>query len=197
MTTGSNDENQLQGACGLYCGLCPRHQSICASRCPGCQLGEQHSYCSVWRCAVQRRNYLTCAECAEYPCAKLKRCIGEGADSFLSHQPCYPNLDRIRNQGLADHLTKARERREMLEQLLAHYNDGRSMSFFCVAAALLSPERLHQAIGELDESITVGRVDGGDIKSRAKAMRLTLEELAAQDGIILTLRKSKPRVAAS
>ena len=192
MVSGSVADSQHQGACGLYCGLCPRFQSAAASRCPGCQLGDQHSYCSVWRCAVKGRGLLTCAECTDYPCAKLKRCIGDGADSFLSHQPAYPNLDRIRSEGLANHLAQARERRELLQQLLARYNEGRSMSFLCVAAALLSPQRLRQAAKELDESIARGRIDGDNAKTRAKAMRSTLEELAAEDGISLTLRKGKP-----
>ncbi|OQB27848.1 MAG: hypothetical protein BWY10_01044 [Chloroflexi bacterium ADurb.Bin180] len=184
-------ESQLQGACGLYCGLCPRYQSSSPSRCPGCQLGEQHSYCSVWRCAVHTKGLLTCAKCAEYPCAKLKLCIGEGADSFLSHQPAFPNLERIRANGLESHLAEARERRELLEELLARYNDGRSMSFYCVAAALLSPERLRQALQKVDGTVSQGRVNKEDLKARARAMRSTLQEYATQDGISLALRKGK------
>lgn len=191
MDQSAEPKSQLQGACGLYCGLCPRHQSPSASRCPGCQLGDQHSYCSVWRCAVQKRGYLTCAECTDYPCDKLKRCIGVDADSFISHSPAYPNLDRIRAEGLASHLSGAHERQALLEQLIAEFNDGRSMSFFCIAAALLSPDRLRQAIEELHQSIAAGRVDGGDIKSRAKAIKSTLQELAAQDRISLVLRKAQ------
>ena len=192
MNTSSGQEDRLQGACGLFCGLCPRFQSPSASRCPGCQLGEQHSYCGVWRCAVKGKGLLTCAECADYPCDKLKRCIGVDADSFISHGPAYPNLDRIRAEGLSSHLTKSRERQVLLEQLIAEFNDGRSMSFFCVAAALLSPDRLRQAINEVHESLAAGIVDGEDIKARAKALRSTLEELAHRDGISLALRKAKP-----
>lgn len=191
MTSSPVSESQLQGACGLYCGLCPRYQSASASRCPGCQLGAQHSYCSVWRCAVQKRAYHTCAECAEYPCDKLKRCVGEGADSFLSHQPAYPNLEAIRSEGLGAHMAKAHERRELLEKLIANYNDGRSMSFLCLAAALLSPARLRQALDELGECMARGQIDSTDAKARARAMRSTLQELAAQDGINLVLRKGK------
>jgi len=141
---------------------------------------------------VQKRAYLTCAECPDYPCDKLKRCIGEGADSFLSHQPAYPNLTTIRSEGLDTHLTKAHERRELLEQLLARYNEGRSMSFFCVAAALMSLPRLRQAISELDQSLDRGEIDGRDIKARARAMRATLQELAALEGVNLALRRGKP-----
>ncbi len=57
------EERDLVGVCGLYCGLCPRFQSQARSRCLGCQLGEQHSYCSVYRCCVTRRGLFTCAGC--------------------------------------------------------------------------------------------------------------------------------------
>jgi len=181
-------ESDLQGACGLYCGLCPRNQAPAASRCPGCQLGDQHSYCSVWRCAVKTHGYLTCAECDDYPCGRLKRCIGEGADSFISHRPAYSNLERIRDTGLDQQLASAKVRRQLVEELMARYNDGRSMSFFCVAGALLPPETIHQALAEVDESIRQGHVDGSDLKARARAMRRTLEELARESGVELALR---------
>jgi hypothetical protein len=183
------EEKLYAGCCGLYCGLCPRFQSNAPSRCLGCQLGEQHSYCSVWRCAAGTRGYLTCAECAEYPCQRLRRTLGEGADSFISHKPAMPNLDRVRNAGLDTYLDEARERRQLAEELLAQFNEGRSMSFFCAASALLPPTTIRQALTEMNAAIAQGLVDGADVKARAKAMRLTLEELARVAGIELKLRK--------
>ncbi len=182
-------ESDYMGACGLYCGLCPRFQSTAPSRCLGCQLGEQHSYCSVWRCAVSTRGYLTCAECPEYPCQRLRRTLGEGVDSFISHRPATPNLERIRSAGLDTYLNEARERRQLVEELLAQFNEGRSMSFYCVASALLPPAAIRQALSEVREAIAQGQVDGADPKARAKAMRATLEELAHVVGVELKLRK--------
>lgn len=184
-------ESDYMGACGLYCGLCPRFQSTAPSRCLGCQLGEQHSYCSVWRCAVSERGYLTCAECPEYPCQRLRRTLGEGADSFISHRPAIANLERIRNAGLETYLGEAQERRQLVEELLAQFNDGRSMSFYCAASALLPPTVIRQGLAEVRQAITQVLVDGTDRKARAKAMRVTLEELARLAGVDLKLRKGK------
>jgi len=182
------EEKYYIGVCGLYCGLCPRFQSSAESRCPGCHLGEQHNYCSVWKCA-QKGDHWTCSECADYACDRLRRAIGEGADSFISHRPAFPNLDRIRQAGLEAVLAEGHERRELVEHLIAHYNEGRSMSFFCVAATLLPPDLVRQAIAELEDAEARGLLDASDRKASAKAMRATLQELADEAGIDLKLRR--------
>ncbi|MBC8448034.1 MAG: DUF3795 domain-containing protein [Chloroflexi bacterium] len=187
------EEQYLAGCCGLYCGLCPRYQSQAPSRCLSCHLGEQHDYCSVYRCCVSKRGHHTCAECADYPCERLIRVLGveQGLDSFISHQPALPNLERIREAGLETFLEEQRERRLLVEHLLAGYNEGRSMSFYCAAGALMPPDLIHQAIGEMEQRLSSGRVDGSDLKAKAKAMRGVIQDLAAQAGIDLKLRKKK------
>lgn len=184
-------ESDYVGACGLYCGLCPRFQSTAPSRCLGCQLGEQHSYCSVWRCAVGTRGYLTCAQCVEYPCQRLRRTLGNGVDSFISHRPAVPNLERIRDVGLETYLGEAQERHQLAEELIAQFNEGRSMSFYCAACALLPPTVIRQALTEVRAAIAQGLVDGATPKARAKAMHMTLEELARVAAIDLKLRKAR------
>jgi len=187
------EERDLAGVCGLYCGLCPRFQSKARSRCLGCQLGEQHSYCSVYRCCVIKRGLFTCADCDEYPCERLLRVLGveEGLDSFISHKPALPNLGRIREVGLEAYLEEQRERRLLVEHLLDHYNEGRSMSFYCRACALMPPDLIRQAMDEVEKVLTSQQVDGSNLKARAKAMRATIQDLASQAGIDLKLRKKK------
>ncbi len=188
------EEKYLAGVCGLYCGLCPRLQSKAQSRCLGCHLGEQHSYCSVYRCCVTKRGLFTCADCDEYSCKRLLRVLGveEGLDSFISHKPALPNLDRIREAGLETYLEEQRERRLLAEHLLANYNEGRSMTFHCAACALMPPALIRQAIGEMETRLASGQVDGSNLKAKAKAMRATIQDLALQAGIDLKLRK-KPK----
>ena len=184
-------ERDYAGCCGLYCGLCPRFQSSSASRCHGCQLGEQHSYCSVWRCCMSKRGLHTCAECVEFPCERLHRVLGtaQGADSFISHKPALHNLERTRETGLEVHLSEQRERRLLLETLLQRYNEGRSMSFYCAACALMPPELVRQARQEMEQLVTTRQVDPSDIKITSKSMRSLLIELARQAGVDLRLRK--------
>ena len=183
------DERTLMGACGLYCGLCPRYQSKAPSRCPGCPLADMHSYCSVYRCCVTKHEFLTCAECSEYPCGKLLRTLGveKGLDSFVSHKPALPNLDEIVSDGLDSFLQEQRKRRLLAEHLIANYNAGRSMTLYCTACALL-PRR---TIVKIEKSLAKGCVDGKDQKAVAKAMRKLLEEAATDLGIDLALRRKR------
>jgi hypothetical protein len=125
----------------------------------------------------------------EYPCPRLQRALGEGVDSFISHKPAIPNLERIRDAGIDTYLGEARERRQLAEELLAQFNEGRSMSFFCLASALLPPTVIQQALTEVRTALAHGLIDSANPKARAKAMRLTLEELARVAGTELTLRK--------
>ena len=185
------EEKHLAGVCGLYCGLCPRYQSKAPSRCLSCHLGEQHSYCSVYRCCVTKRGLFTCADCDEYACERLLRVLGveEGLDSFISHKPALPNLNRIREAGLETYLEEQRERRLLAEHLLANYNEGRSMSFYCVACALMPPDLICQAISEMETMLASKQVDDSNLKAKAKAMRSSIQGLASQAGIDLKLRK--------
>lgn len=183
------EERDCAGCCGLYCGLCSRFQSTAPSRCLGCQLGEQHNYCSVWRCCVKNHGFHTCAECSEFPCQRLMKMIGVGVDSFISHRPAIPNLERIRQVGEECYLAEQRERRLLLEDMLARYNEGRSMSFCCTACTLLPVHLLRQAVGEIEDALSRAQVPDADVKAKAKTMRALLQELARQAGVDLKLRK--------
>ena len=119
--------------------------------------------------------------------------VEEGLDSFVSHRPALVNLKRIKDAGLETYLDEQKERRLLLEDLLANYNEGRSMSFYCRACTLMPPNSIRQAVGRMEKLLTDGEIDGSDIKSKAKRMRLLIQELASEAGIELALRK-KPEV---
>jgi hypothetical protein len=216
------EEKHYAGICGLYCGLCPRFQSTAPSRCVGCQLGPQRSYCSVYLCCVTKRSLHTCADCDEYPASVLSAAKGrvasrvrprgrvasrvrargcerllsvlrveEGLDGFISHKPALPNLDRIREVGLETFLDEQRERRLLAEHLIANYNEGRSMTFYCTACALMPPDLIRQAIHEMEGVLASEQVDRSDLKARAKVMKGLIKELAMQADIDLKLRRKK------
>jgi hypothetical protein len=182
------EEKLHAGVCGLYCGLCPRFQSTAASRCLGCQLGPQHDYCGVYRCA-SRQGHFTCADCEQYACERLVRVVGEGVDSFVSHRPMLSNLDRIREVGLEAYLGEQHERRMLVEHLIDEYNEGRSMSFYCTACALMPPEAIRQSIQKTEEMSLGRKVDASDMKVRAKAIKAIIKERAGREGVDLKLRR--------
>ena len=186
------EEANLAGPCGLYCGLCPRFQSKAPSRCLGCKLlNEDRTFCGVFGCCVRKRDMATCANCDEYPCQRLLAKLGveadgSGVDSFISHKPALPNLERIKEVGLETWLGEQRERRLLLENLLDNYNDGRSMSFYCVAIALMPVDLVSKAV---DEMLAIYQGDDPDIKAKAKALRASIEGFASKSGIELKYRK--------
>ena len=111
------------------------------------------------------------------------------SDSFLSHKPALPNPNRIREVGLETYLKEQRERRLLVEHLLAHYNEGRSMSFYCAACALMPPDLIRQAIGEMTGMLASKQVDGSDPK--AKTMKSLVQGLASKADIDLKLRRKR------
>jgi hypothetical protein len=117
--------------------------------------------------------------------------VGVEVDSFVSHKPALPNLERIREVGLGVHLGEQRERRLLVEHLLAHYNDGRSMTFYCTACALLPAGLVRGAMEETAGSGAEAPTEPAAVKARAKAMRAAIQGLATEAGIDLRLRRKR------
>jgi len=150
------------------------------------------TYCGVYRC-VTKRGYLTCAECPEYPCTRLKRAlkIDDELDSFLSHRVALDNLDNIRKFGMDSFLSEQRERRLLARRLIEDYNAGRSMTLYCTACTLLPTRVIGQAIDRVERQTSAGEVDPDDRKALARMMRLELNDLARRLDIDLSLRRKK------
>lgn len=182
------EDANLVGSCGLYCGLCPRFQSTAPSRCPGCKILCLTLSCKIYNCCVKNKGLATCAECDDFPCDKNNP-EAHQYEYFVTHKVCIPNLYRIKEIGLGIWLGEQRERRGLLENLLSNYNEGRSMSFYCLAAALMPPELIDKVVSELKEKLAISQSDNSDIKAKAKALRGIIEDLAQEHGIELKLRK--------
>jgi hypothetical protein len=166
----------------------------------------------VYLCCVTKRSLHTCADCDEYPASALsvekgraasrvrpRGCerllsvlrVEEGLDGFVSHKPALPNLKRIREVGLETFLAEQQERRLLAEHLIANYNEGRSMTFYCTACALMPPDWIRQAIHEMEGVLASEQVDRSDLKAKAKVMKSLIRELALQEEIDLKLRRKK------
>ena len=68
--------------------------------------------------------------------------------------------------------------------MLAGYDDGRSKSFYCIAATVMEPEELEQALASAEASSA-----GMGTKEKAKVMRRVLESIAQEKHYNLALRK--------
>lgn len=89
-------------------------------------------------------------------------------------------------------LEEQREKRDVLECLLANYNDGRSRSFYCIAATLMPVDVIKKAVDRVKGAMASNKVDASDMKAKARALTTAIRDLAAGLGVDLTLRK-KPK----
>ena len=82
-----------------------------------------------------------------------------------------------------------RKKRTILDELLAHYNDGRRKTLFNTAVYLLPLEDLQSVMTSLDSRPELGQQE---IKERARVAVELLQEAADRRSISLKLNK-KPR----
>jgi len=176
------EEFNLAGPCGIFCGLCTKYQSKAPSRCIGCRLGEQHSWCSIYKCCVMKRGFPTCIECQEYPCERYTR-RGWGGDQWS--RTAQDNLNFIKNNGMEQWLERQREKRLAVEKMLKNYNDGRSMNFYCSTCIVMPVSLINQAIDEMKQRLSDNQIDSSDVKAKAKALKAVIQELASKSGIEL------------
>jgi hypothetical protein len=172
------------GVCGLDCGLCPRYYTVGPSRCPGCagpRFFDKHPSCSFITCCVKEKRLEVCAECRDFSCSKFK---SEEEYSQLkgssSYPPCariMPNMKFIREHGINEFMKQQKMRMAMLEKMIERFDDGRSRSFYCRAAALLDATSLGSAIAAADRKIRTDRVKQDDRKTKAKILKTTLGPL--------------------
>jgi len=186
------------GCCGLDCGLCPRYYMVGISKCPGCcgpDFSNKHPSCSYITCCVKKKKLEVCAQCEEFPCSKFESWLVDGGeyDCFLTHKKAYHNLSFIREYGLGKFIEQQRKRIRLLETMLGNFDDGRSKSFYCVAATLLPTTDLETSLSKAKQRTKADRIESDDIKTKSKILKGFLNNFAAREGIELKLRK-KTRV---
>lgn len=179
------------GCCGIDCGLCPRYYTDGASKCPGCcgsNFEQLHPSCGYVSCCAKKKGLEVCAECTDYPCTRFDKETGE-FDSFVTHANVLSNQADIRKYGLTAFTEQQNERIAHLTRMLSDFDDGRSKSYFCLAAALLSLDGQVKAIKEAEHLIASESIASNERKARAKILRAELERVAHEEQTELKLRK--------
>ena len=181
----------IVGACGLNCGLCPRYHTEGVSRCPGCcgpEFWRKHPGCGFITCCVKKKGLETCAECADWAgCERVVKLLDSSKykDSFLSHRPVAANFAFIQKSGIEEFVRLEMEKQKFLRNLIAHYDEGRSKSFYCTSCQLIPLDKLREALAEAKAEIT----EDTDIKEKAKIVRAAISQMADSLQIDLKLRK--------
>jgi hypothetical protein len=80
----------------------------------------------------------------------------------------------------------------LLQTMLDDFDDGKSKSFYCVAAALLPATALEDSLHRVQRQIKEDKVKSADVKTKASILRGLLDDCAAKTGVDLKLRQ-KPK----
>lgn len=175
------------GVCGLSCYLCPAYVMKTKSRCPGCKTDWRLSGpCSILHCAV-KKNIDFCGSCEESrTCVKWKRHreAGKKYDSFKCYQKLEDDIGFINKHGLAEFRRSQKVREKLLKKMLDQFNEGRSKSYYCIAATVLKINELEKAVAEAKS-----KSRGLDIKEKAKLLHSVLDNIAMENDYYLKLRK--------
>ncbi|GAI82389.1 unnamed protein product, partial [marine sediment metagenome] len=90
----------------------------------------------------------------------------------------------IQKNGVNDFEKVQKTRENLLKEMLQEFNEGRSKSYYCVAATVLEIEELEEALIKAKKnSISL------EIKDKSKVFHSILDELAERENYYLKLRK--------
>ncbi|KUG19358.1 hypothetical protein ASZ90_010929 [hydrocarbon metagenome] len=143
--------------------------------------------CPFITCAVKRKGIEFCWECEESEtCEKWKnhREAGKERDSFKCYQTLEEDISFISRHGVPAFQKIQKRRAFLLREMLDNFNEGRSKSYYCIAATVLEPGELEEALSRAGKE-TVGL----DVRARSKALHRILDEIASRKQYRLKLRK--------
>jgi PP-loop superfamily ATP-utilizing enzyme len=93
------------------------------------------------------------------------------------------NIAFIQKNGFNEFKQVQKTRENLLKEML-EFNEGRSKSYYCIAATVLEIEELEEALNKAK-----GGSFGLDVKKRSKIFHSILDELAGRKNYYLKLRK--------
>lgn len=176
------------GCCGIDCGLCPRFHTKGNSTCPGCgglNFKDKHPSCGFLTCCVIKNGHEVCSDCNEYPCKRFDS-EKNGFDSFVTHKKVFANLNQIKVNGIKNFINSQRVRIDILNYLLANFDNGHSKNFFCISCTLLPIDKL-QEIYKFAKTLN----EGIEIKEKCNQIKGSLKKIADSWDIELKLNKKK------
>jgi hypothetical protein len=98
-------------------------------------------------------------------------------------------LNFIKEDGIEKFIKKQRKRVRLLETMIENFDDGRSRSFFCNAAALLDLTNIENSLVNSKQKLKTNNIKLGDRKNRAKILREIIDEVAHRGRVELSVRR--------
>jgi len=143
--------------------------------------------CPFITCAIKKKEIEFCWDCEESKTCKKwakHRQAGKRADSFKCYQKLEEDIAFIRKKGIHDFIKLQSAREALLKQMLKEFNEGRSKSYYCIAATIMDVEELKAALEKAGRNST-----GMEIKEKSAELHSILEEIASRKKYYLKLRK--------
>lgn len=143
--------------------------------------------CPFITCAVKKKGVEFCWDCGENEtCQKWKKHRGAGKknDSFKCYQKLEVDIASIQKNGVTEFEKSQKIREQLLQGMLQQFNEGRSKSYFCIAATVLEIAELKEAL----DKATKGS-EGLALKERSGLLHSMLDDIAARKHYNLKLRK--------
>jgi hypothetical protein len=176
------------GGCGLSCRLCPRYHTDAESRCGGCKSEQRIAVgCPFLTCAVKRQGIEFCWDCQDsQTCEKWAnhRDFGRQHDTFKCYQKLEDNISTILQKGVESFEEQQKTREQLLTEMLAEFNEGRSKSYLCIAATVLDIDEMRDALSQAREKSA-----GLGVKDRSRLMHSVIDSIASGKNYYLKLRR--------
>ncbi len=181
--------NLMFSLCGLNCALCRMKLD---HYCPGCGGGAGNQGCAIARCSLTHDGLEYCFQCEEYPCEKYKGI--EAFDSFITHRNQLKDLEKAQMIGMEQYNSELEEKADILQSLLANYNDGRHKGFFCIAVNLLELQEIKDVMEQISIKTSSTNLS---IKEKATIAAGLFQSMAEQRTIVLKLNRKPSKNSTS
>jgi len=143
--------------------------------------------CPFITCAVKKKGIEFCWDCEEADkCKRWKqhRDVGKQHDSFKSYQTLEDDIIFIQKNGVREFENVQKTREQLLKVMMRDFNEGRSKSYYCIAATVFGIEELRNSLTEAGE-----RSVGLEIKQKSRVLHSILDAVASKNNHVLKLRK--------
>jgi hypothetical protein len=143
--------------------------------------------CPFHNCAAKKKGIEFCGFCVgNATCARWAkfREIGKQRDSIVCYQRLEDNIAFIQKYGMEEFEKQQKEKENLIRSMLSEFNDGRSKTFYCIAATILEIGELENVLEEASEKSM-----GFDIKAKSEVMHSLLNRIAENKNYLLKLRK--------
>lgn len=176
------------GVCGLSCRLCPNYHIQSENRCAGCKSTARMKVgCPFITCAVKKRGIEFCWQCTEQDdCQRWhqRREWSKHHDSFVCYQRLEDNIAIIKHKGISAFVKAQQAREQLLTTILDEFNEGRSKTFYCIAATVMEIQELKQAIVQAQKESKAM-----DKRDKSKSLHSIINAIAEKKKYGLKLRK--------